>query len=428
MRIVEQVEQHLLEQIGVAADGGKIGRQADRRFLARKGLLARVRRRRAQRRRHRPDRGATSSAPASIRDMSSRLATKRESRPASSSIDGEEIARVRRRSSCRRAVAQARDRAGDRGKRRAQIVRERSAEARRAAFRFPASAAALTDSSTSSDRSIAIAVCSRIAQSACVRPAAAIGSSARLRLDAADARRRRAPRERPKLKAHIGQRARAPAGRLGFSCAQRAAPSRRRPAGRPAARRRDSRSSPLVRHQQHDAVASPSFLHMSAAAQRTSSSLAAPESLRENSKSDWVPARAAQHCSAHCSRIRPASIAVRTATTRKMRSERSSCGSRNRERVERLDEEEIVGEKRQERGDDRRPQCRSARRRAEPGAGRSSTDWEAAASAPVAYAEADRDGDRRQRGARCRSSHRQVVERDRARRSGRRLRPPGQTT
>ena len=111
-----------------------------------------------------------------------------------------------------------------------------------------------------------------------------------------------------------------------FSKAQRAAPisptSSASMGGQAAARRNSpSMGASVTTHR-----ASSAFCACAAAVQATSSSVAAPETLRENSNKARAESMRWVICS-ECSRTRPASRPVMTATTRNTSSARISCGS-----------------------------------------------------------------------------------------------------
>ena len=213
LRIVEQIEEHLAQQIGVAANWRQIAGETggDRAESGKAFLHSPKVERTTSATSTRSRRGC--SAPDSMRDISRRLATKRVSRPASSSIE----ARRSARSAARHLVAelaQARDGAGDRGERRAQIVRKRR-EKRRAQFlvflerrrldRFLDEQRAIDgDGGLLEDRR------QRTFLLSVERLAVSLGSTPRDRDNAAGRH------ERSKLKAHIGQRAGAPSRRLVF--------------------------------------------------------------------------------------------------------------------------------------------------------------------------------------------------------------------
>ena len=155
----------------------------------------------------------TLSPPASIRDMSSRLATKRASRAVSSSIEDRSSSRsdgLILSPNARSDVAA--PAIEDSGVRRS--CESESSSASRT-FSFSCIVAALTASRASSARSSAIAVRSRIAVSA-RSSSAVIGSSARMRLEAADRDWPASGDQRPKLIGDPRQRAGSPARRLLF--------------------------------------------------------------------------------------------------------------------------------------------------------------------------------------------------------------------
>ena len=319
--------------------------------------------------------------------MSSRLATKRVSRAASSSM---EASRSPRSSagilspSWRRVVTA--PVIEDSGVRRScdsddsSVVRN---------FSFSSSAALRTASPTSSERSMAIAVCSSMAVSA-RSSSGEIGSSAAVGLEAADAdgaaRRRSSGRN---WNGEIGQGVGAPARRLAL--------------GKGPARGADFAGGEIVHRRPGGGETKFAALRASATghARLEPLQMRRPPPRARRRASARRRACAKNHTAVRCcarvratisdwSCTRPASEPVSTATTRNTSSESSSSRLGDGERVDRRDEEEIIG--RETTGTTPRSPTtgRSARRRPAPRAGRPSTDWAAAASAFKHLAQADR--------------------------------------
>ena len=138
--VVEEVEQHLLEQHGIELEHRQVGREIDLDAMLRQDLARRAQGRCRRSRRHRAGAVFGLIAPDSSLVMSSRLAMKRLSRSDSSRMVREQVGLGLRSSELARQILERAGGAEDRGERRLQIVRDGGEQRRAQPVRLDAGA------------------------------------------------------------------------------------------------------------------------------------------------------------------------------------------------------------------------------------------------------------------------------------------------